>query len=51
MLGFKISYPPDWNLTDNDFVISFRTPQIHNHDKVKTKYFLHKLCHLWLYQL
>jgi hypothetical protein len=21
MLGFKISYPPDWNLTDNDFVM------------------------------
>jgi hypothetical protein len=22
MLGFKISYPSDWNITDNDFVIS-----------------------------
>src|SRR5919198_1660826 len=27
MLGFKISYPTDWNITDNDFVISFRAPQ------------------------
>ena len=27
MLGFKISYPSDWNITDNDFVISFRAPQ------------------------
>ena len=26
MLGFKISYPSDWNITDNDFVISFRAP-------------------------
>ena len=26
MLGFKISYPSDWNITDNDFVISFKTP-------------------------
>src|SRR6187200_703406 len=24
MLGFKISYPSDWNITDNDFVISFK---------------------------
>jgi hypothetical protein len=27
MLGFKISYPSDWNITDNDFVISFKAPQ------------------------
>jgi hypothetical protein len=27
MLGFKISYPSDWNITDNDFVISFSSPQ------------------------
>jgi hypothetical protein len=27
MLGFKISYPYNWNITDNDFVISFRSPQ------------------------
>jgi hypothetical protein len=27
MLGFKISYPSDWNITDNDFVISFMAPQ------------------------
>jgi hypothetical protein len=27
MLGFKISYPSNWNITDNDFVISFRAPQ------------------------
>ena len=26
MLGFKISYPSDWNITDNDFVISFKAP-------------------------
>jgi hypothetical protein len=26
ILGFKISYPSDWNITDNDFVISFRAP-------------------------
>jgi hypothetical protein len=27
MLGFKMSYPSDWNITDNDFVIYFRAPQ------------------------
>ena len=27
MLGFKISYPYNWNITDNDFVISFTAPQ------------------------
>jgi hypothetical protein len=27
MLGFKISYPYNWNITDNDFVISFSSPQ------------------------
>jgi PsbP-like protein len=27
MLGFKISYPYDWNITDNDFVITFKAPQ------------------------
>jgi hypothetical protein len=27
MLGFKISYPSDWNITDNDFTISFNAPQ------------------------
>jgi hypothetical protein len=27
ILGFKISYPSDWNITDNDFVISFSSPQ------------------------
>jgi hypothetical protein len=27
MLGFKISYPSDWNITDNDFLISFIAPQ------------------------
>jgi PsbP-like protein len=26
MLGFKISYPSDWNITDNDFVTSFKAP-------------------------
>jgi hypothetical protein len=26
MLGFKISYPSDWNITDNDFLISFKVP-------------------------
>jgi hypothetical protein len=26
-LGFRISYPSDWNITDNDSVISFRAPQ------------------------
>jgi hypothetical protein len=26
-LGFRISYPSDWNITDNDLVISFRAPQ------------------------
>ena len=26
-LGFKISYPYDWNITDNDFLISFRAPR------------------------
>jgi hypothetical protein len=26
MLGFKISYPSDWNITDNDFLISFKAP-------------------------
>jgi PsbP-like protein len=26
-LGFKISYPYNWNITDNDFVISFTAPQ------------------------
>jgi hypothetical protein len=26
MLGFKISYPSDWNVTDSDFVISFKAP-------------------------
>jgi hypothetical protein len=26
MLGFKISYPSDWNITDNDFIISFKAP-------------------------
>jgi len=25
-LGFKISYPYNWNITDNDFVISFKAP-------------------------
>jgi hypothetical protein len=27
MLGFKISYPYNWNITDNDFVITFKAPQ------------------------
>lgn len=27
VLGFKISYPSDWNITDSDFVISFMVPQ------------------------
>ena len=27
MLGFKISYPYDWNITDNDFLITFKAPQ------------------------
>lgn len=27
MLGFKISYPYNWNITDNDFLISFSSPQ------------------------
>ena len=27
MLGFKISYPSNWNITDNDFVISFKAPR------------------------
>ena len=27
MLGFKISYPSDWNITDNDFLITFKAPQ------------------------
>ena len=27
MLGFKISYPYNWNITDNDFVISFSSSQ------------------------
>jgi hypothetical protein len=27
MLGFKISYPYNWNITDNDFVISFSEPR------------------------
>ena|SRR5919199_4882639 len=26
ILGFKISYPSDWNIIDNDFVISFKAP-------------------------
>jgi hypothetical protein len=26
ILGFKISYPSDWNITDNDFFISFKAP-------------------------
>jgi PsbP-like protein len=26
ILGFKISYPYNWNITDNDFVISFKAP-------------------------
>lgn len=26
VLGFRISYPYDWNITDNDFIISFRSP-------------------------
>ena len=26
ILGFEISYPSDWNITDNDFIISFRAP-------------------------
>ena len=26
MLGFKISYPSDWNITDKDFIISFKAP-------------------------
>lgn len=26
MLGFKISYPSDWNITDNDFIIFFKAP-------------------------
>lgn len=25
-LGFKISYPSDWNITDKDFIISFKAP-------------------------
>jgi hypothetical protein len=25
-LGFRISYPSDWNITDNDLVISFIAP-------------------------
>jgi hypothetical protein len=27
MLGFQISYPSDWNITDNDSVINFRAPK------------------------
>jgi hypothetical protein len=27
MLGFQISYPSDWNITDNDFIITFRAPK------------------------
>jgi hypothetical protein len=27
MLGFQISYPSDWNITDNDSVITFRAPK------------------------
>ena len=27
MLGFKISYPYNWNITDNDFLITFNAPQ------------------------
>ena len=27
MLGFQISYPSDWNITDNDSVIIFRAPR------------------------
>jgi hypothetical protein len=27
MLGFKISYPYNWNITDNDILISFSSPQ------------------------
>jgi hypothetical protein len=27
MLGFQISYPYNWNITDKDFVISFKAPQ------------------------
>jgi PsbP-like protein len=27
MLGFKISYPYNWNITDNDFLITFKAPQ------------------------
>ena len=26
ILGFEISYPSDWNITDTDFTISFRAP-------------------------
>ena len=26
-LGFKISYPYNWNITDNDFLITFKAPQ------------------------
>src|ERR1051325_8607162 len=26
ILGFEISYPSDWNITDNDFIISFKAP-------------------------
>jgi hypothetical protein len=26
ILGFKISYPFDWNITDKDFVISLKAP-------------------------
>jgi hypothetical protein len=27
MLGFKISYPYNWNISDNDFLISISSPQ------------------------
>ena len=26
ILGFKISYPSDWDIADNDFLISFKAP-------------------------
>jgi hypothetical protein len=26
ILGFKLSYPYNWNITDNDFIIIFRAP-------------------------
>ena len=26
-LGFKISYPYNWNIIDNDFLITFKAPQ------------------------